>query len=993
MQKRHHRRIFLPLFWIVSFCYFPSALWSQTSGDEFPYVIRQWTAESGLPQNGIVFVHQGPKGYLWIGTYSGLVRFDGRKFKVFDSPDSKSENFKSAINCPNGDLWFSTSSHVYTLKNSELIPVDIPKGIRAPEIVSYDGKVILRGLSALWAYENDKFEKVFDLKLEAPGALDIQTYQVVDGKVYVQTSDSLLFMVDDHGTSQIEYHKRFMGIFTGPEDKLYSRTLDGFLRIEGENITPVDSSTLSSDFKTFKDYIILNDSIHVRLHSEFIEIIKNGEIYFCDGSLNKKFARISTVHSDSEGNLWVGSLSDGLFALLPKLFHAPNINYRYFSGSQFVYVGDSLVLFDCIGGGVGRLRLDSLEIPPEYVYKTRRLWTCLMEDGSYWYSGMGGFPFIYDPVNDSASYIPLKSWTEIRTTALFKDSKNRIWHGGGSGLSLYDPVKRELVLLSEETDTFRTHKIYEHRNDSIYFACDHGVGFCWDKKVSFLKISPDFPYHLVRSAYVDSMGVVWIGTAKRGLFAYYKNQLFGFGYSTGKLGRDVWTIIEDDFGFFWMSSNSGVYRAKKQHLIDYMLGNRFDYPVSRFGTMDGMPNSEFNAHTQNKGDKDKYGRLWFSSVGGPVFVNSGQVIQVPRKYSIYAEDVVINGISATIDDLKRLPSDVKQISVTINYPYFYRNEDLYLEYRLKGFYDRWQTLEKDHKINITGLRGGEYTLEVRSINSDKRLSIPIHVETKLTEKTWFRVILWVTGVAIFTIIIQLILRRRRDKAREMGKTKKRMSELELQAFQAQMNPHFIFNSLSSIQSLFLSRKEKEANAYLGKFAALMRNVTVQASMQLVPMAMERELLSTYVDLENLQFDDPMEFEFVVHDIDVDTTRIPSSLLQPLVENAIKHGIIPKTNGRGKITIECIKEDDFIEIHVRDNGIGRDASRILNKQKYPGRKSHGLNMILDRISTINGLHQVEISLFIDDLTNNLGEPIGTEVILFVPLELSKLDVSD
>lgn len=230
----------------------------------------------------------------------------------------------------------------------------------------------------------------------------------------------------------------------------------------------------------------------------------------------------------------------------------------------------------------------------------------------------------------------------------------------------------------------------------------------------------------------------------------------------------------------------------------------------------------------------------------------------------------------------------------------------------------------------------------------------------------FIVILILAVLLTFLVVRAVITRRERMK--------RRIQELELKAIRAQMNPHFIFNALGSIQNLISQKKDKEAKEYLVNFAKLLRIVLSSSEKRFVPLSDEILSLELYIRLEQLR----VPFKFVIQispDMNTENIEIPGMLLQPLVENAIKHGIAPK--GEGDIRLDFKAVDEMLRVEVRDSGKGfsdTDSKAV---------KGFGLKSVRDRLSLLNKELDLNISLKTENIIEN-GEVVGAKVSLVIPI---------
>lgn len=215
--------------------------------------------------------------------------------------------------------------------------------------------------------------------------------------------------------------------------------------------------------------------------------------------------------------------------------------------------------------------------------------------------------------------------------------------------------------------------------------------------------------------------------------------------------------------------------------------------------------------------------------------------------------------------------------------------------------------------------------------------------------------------------------------------KVQMATNELKALRAQMNPHFVFNSLNSIQNFIMSSDGEEAVKYLSKFAKLMRTILNNSERATVTIREEIHALQLYLELEVLRFENKFDYTIEIDPgIDQDFYEIPTMLIQPYVENAIIHGLMPKPS-KGHLLIKIDMDKTHIICTVIDTGIGRKRSMQLKEKS--GKKEHvsmGMRITRDRLAVLNNIHNSNLSVNITDLVTEEKEPQGTKIEIFIPI---------
>jgi hypothetical protein len=221
-----------------------------------------------------------------------------------------------------------------------------------------------------------------------------------------------------------------------------------------------------------------------------------------------------------------------------------------------------------------------------------------------------------------------------------------------------------------------------------------------------------------------------------------------------------------------------------------------------------------------------------------------------------------------------------------------------------------------------------------------------------------------------------------ESERTKAEFQRQATELELQALRAQMNPHFIFNCLNSINRFIIKNDAAKAADYLTKFAKLIRIVLQQSGKPFIPLEDELKYLQLYMDLEALRFEKPFTYEINCDGIDTSSVMIPTLLIQPFVENAIRHGLHAKANGNGAINININLQGDILHCKICDNGIGRAAAII---KEETGKKSMGINLTQHRLQLIDPAKQERVGIKIHDLINDSGHNAGTCVDIKIPVK--------
>lgn len=254
---------------------------------------------------------------------------------------------------------------------------------------------------------------------------------------------------------------------------------------------------------------------------------------------------------------------------------------------------------------------------------------------------------------------------------------------------------------------------------------------------------------------------------------------------------------------------------------------------------------------------------------------------------------------------------------------------------------------------------------------------------ELLRRFWSELL--ILAVIVFLVIIGIRWRINyiRRKEKEQNDLQQKFAQLEMKALRSQMNPHFIFNAINSIQHYVLTSEKELANKYLVKFSQLMRNILDLSKQELISLKDELETVGLYLDIESLRFNNAFSFSISVSpDVSVSDIRLPPLIIQPFVENAIWHGLLLR-EGNKKLEITVSREENVLVIKIDDNGIGRQAAQKFSNKELK-RRSFGMDITQDRLNVLEQVFGISISFYVQDKTDKDGIPLGTAVFINIKL---------
>ena len=557
---------------------------------------------------------------------------------------------------------------------------------------------------------------------------------------------------------------------------------------------------------------------------------------------------------------------------------------------------------------------------------------------------------------DGLFSIDLSNYTEkaykdilprLSISSHFKDSKGNIWMTMGRGHLVFGREDNELIIFDHAKDTINT--FITPRN---YCECPNGEVWL--------------------AGEAEGLGLLSVENPKAGIIK--KVRLLKENGTNIKATR----VACNQKNELWVMSNSGLLKM-----------NRNDWSYKNFSYAYGLKS------TSDLFSFLKSGELFIGARDGVYAIDTEKLIinnKVPKPYVV---SILTNkGPKNKLEDhLKQEPIYLKpnENVLTIEFSainHSLANQTKYL-YQLEGIDEAWIDPGDKRSFTYSYVPGGDYVFKIRACNNEgiwneSAYELPIHVGTPWykTGLFWAFVIFSLAGFvyAYYQDRIQRIEKESRLKT----EFEKKMANVEMSALRAQMNPHFIFNCLNSIESYIIKSDTKKASQYLNNFSRLIRLILQNSRSNYVNLKDEIESIELYIKMEQMRFRDSFSYEInLAEGMNPENFEIPPMLIQPYIENSIWHGLDHDAKD-GKVLIEISKGTDTLICVVEDNGIGRKAAAKIRASKKVKRKSMGMDITAERIEIINKIYDTNNKINIEDLYDSNDNPLGTKVTLHIPL---------
>lgn len=932
-----------------------------------------FTTADGLVDNYIQSLYEDIDGQIWVGTTRGLSVYNGLKFNNFIPLAGVETSVESMIQDSSGTMWFGTDTGLFCMKNDSLHHFS--------------------------SGEPWEFDAVYDLALDDDGRiwggtdhglLQMSNYQVIT----ISRSDGLptnlinAIEFDDQGRLWVAMYgqgvfMRINGEFQkvrGVESAVvFSMTQVGdamWLGTLDNGIYEVDLRTLASS-KHDTDTGLPNNQVRALEADEWgnvwigtsgsgAAVYSGQQIQFFNRDNGLPGRRVYAVEEDVLGAKWLGIDNDKISLMHPD---SNNLFYRNIQG---------------LGGKVKSLELDDLG----------RMW-CGTEGGGLHIIGRDSTLTFGYTTGLVSNYIKAihhhGSTTYVATTDGINVMKR----------SLDDPWYFDTNLINRQ-DGLSENRITDLAIDNLgrlwFSTLGSGIGLMMnDGTIVNFDREVGLTANSVRSLVIDDLGWLWIGTA-------------GGGVSWMNLGADTLSIqpfpeniklLSDNIYFLQMDAEHNLWVGTEAGVEKVTFNEqREPIEVQKFRKEEGLLGIET---CTNASFIDSECNLWFGTIDGLAMTDPTMRFSNdhPPKTLVTGVNLFYENINDT--RLRTFVSDWGQIEDTLVLTYEQNHlgfefigidhiapQKVQYQWQLVGDESEWSPLSKQRSTTYSNLKPGDYIFQVRSANSEgimqeEAQEIRFVILAPFWQKTWFLIAAIILGVLFIAVVFYSRIKRVKRNERERSTRlllEKGMVELEQKALRLQMNPHFIFNTLNTIQGLIATRDAKTARLYLSKFSKLMRETLENSRESLISVEEEVSALQHYLALEKFSHGEVFDYEIITGE-GSDQYMIPPLLIQPFCENAIIHGLIPK-GGNGRLTISFTEGKNGLDISIEDNGVGRAKAASNKSQKINYHKSTGLQVTQERLDILNqnGGH----SIVFEDLEDSDGKASGTRVRLHVRMDI-------
>lgn len=974
-----HKQPFLLIKYILLLilCFAPILLQAQDP------VFIQLSEKNKLPDNEFYNILEDRKGFIWLCANKGLYRYDGKTFKNYSNPLQRGASVFNTQEDNLGRIWCNNISgqFFYILNDKLHLFTDLSK--------------YLNGELADFVITND-FLWVFTVR--AIYKIDLKTKQILErhsttknfgtpfssnNSIYVGAFDSIISINEDNNiTSLIETklpHKGKKGnaislgkaiIFKTNSTYIYSQIRNKKncfykLNFSQKKLEPLKGLESLEKIKLYTIFEQNNETWITTNQGVWVFTFKNAAFQLKKRFLTDK--HITKIIKDKDDNYWLTSLNNGV-CIIPNIhIETCNIPLKEENIKTLDKINDTTLVTGSNHGNVIFYNTNShtsttINLPANEG-KLSKLKYNPNQQKIYISKGFRSYVLDYRnlALEKTRFFDGVKSFSLLAHNDLLYTNhdkvillKNANYHGKGKFIS---------------TNKRTYDSFYDEKRHEVYVAFVDELAVydsLWNKQVILNKEKPIYGKSITQT----TNGIVWVATFKNGLLGIKDGKVIHHYTTENGLTSNIVEKIKADQNKLWIVNGNSI--------------QEFDILTDKFKTLtkrEGIKSYNISG-IETVGNKS-----YFSSDKGLFSVDRNNAFKTLHP-EVYFSAVEINEKDTLVTSNYTLKYNQNAIKISFNVNGFLFNQKGTYKYRLKGYNDTWLTTAiGENSIKYNSLAAGEYTFQVQPFLNSTNTTYEIKELYFLIKKPFWKTLWFILLIASLilggTILYFKKAMQKKEKERiaqlEKISLEKELIAINLTALRSQMNPHFIFNALNSIQDLVLQQNTDASYDYIVLFAKLIRNTLSYANRDFIPIEKELEFLNVYLQLEKLRFGD--DFTYTITYDAHEELEVPSLLVQPFIENALVHGLLHK-EGEKELDITFHLSENTLQCLITDNGIGRKKSKEINLRQGNRHESFALNAIKKRLEIFQKQYAVKIGFVIEDIYKN-SSPNGTRVIVTMP----------
>lgn len=966
--------------------------------------------DEGLPSTYITDITKDKDGFLWVATRNGLARYDGIHFvpqtELFAHSMNSSIN-EILYDSLRHTLWVGTEGGLYklnlqdyTIKDYhfvEFLGSEDYKGVEALEIDEGDLWFSMAAGIAQIHHKNDSMicyplSQYMAKKLEAEpfrGILDLSNDIIDENILWVSTTNGLirfhknepLYFTYRFAAKEKEaqnYYNQIRSVLPMDDGHLWLGTWSkGLIKFSPDRKEKSHQVIEPAQYQTFMERGVSPPILRINKNTAIVNSVSSCVLNLTSGSLSNcislktplgKRYGFSMNYIDESNRIWATSeYGLHLFDSVSMQFE----NYQFETEDPFFYINsvfeeignnqllitydhcEGAYLFDRNTGLTELFRPTTTKFLTENSFKGQGI--LALPNGQYWVVEKH---HIYQVDFQNKQLIPVQlpiDREKAMWTSVAMDRTDLIWLGSNSsGMFMMKPGQEGYAQVIEQENEKSTYGYIDHifadAENNIWFTSADGLNVYERQSATIIEYRPEKSLGIITNIIQGDDGQIWFGSREHGL---YEAKLIDqrieliqqYHHQQGLTEPGIRSIAFDELQKLWMITPRGIQSYDPIQKMSQIFS-------TSHGLITYDPRFHRNPSILSGIKLLNNGEMCFAPRGGVSFFKPSALklnseIPQPYLYQITSGDSVIIRDQFEKQSAFSIPYSKNELTIECSALAFSQSHLVSFEYRFDD--EDWKSMAGG-RIQFSRLSPDDYHFSFRVKNaagiSSKIHEIQIEIKPPWWRTWWFTLITALTMAFLISRWLKYRQKKREAKQRQIQEMELVMARLESKALRNQMNPHFLFNIFNNIQELILTGDTDRAYTYTTKFSKLLRMILDNARKEEISIERESEFLGLYLELESLRFDDVFEYQIDIEE-GLEFLYIPVFLIQPLVENAIRHGLLPSDHEK-KLNIKFFSENDELICTVIDNGIGLPESAQIDE---PDDRDHALKIIRKRIATI------------------------------------------
>jgi ligand-binding sensor domain-containing protein len=941
-----------------------------------------------LPSFEAYDVLQDRKGFIWITTDAGICRYDGSKLTVFTVKEGICENVVfRAYEDRKERIWFNTlSGYFFFYENKTFHSINANEELKRlcnayPMNSFYIGEndtlycATAQQAGIIKIPPQHNYSDIIRDTLSPMAANrflitnKLHPEECIMGRGNLKANDGVY-------TFTLSYNKKIVKIAVREKDRFLANSFVGKIDIHQNIYLPTGKQfNIISKDGDVKCYYFPQTIINCYLDKDndlWVCTARGGGYFYKNADLRKPPVRflttlsVSSIRIDREGSIWATTLDKGVFQSMNKRLLC--FNEREDKATYMQKDSDQLNISYASHKIISIFKNDSIYVNDiKKVINSSSDLSTIFLDGRYQYYTTENEIFRVDSKKKGDV---LKLSQQVGVIEILKTGKDSILFLSAPILIKFYNGKAEAI-----TTPFPNRSAIQLTNKKILISSRNNSGIYEFKNDRFIRYLDDLPQLRTRINCMleDKFGNLWIATNEHGLYCYDSSQkLHQYTTINNLISDKINAMAIDENNNLWIGSYNGL--TKLSYTKDLQ-----NVGITNFNKSHGIPNLQIDKLISFNG------KIVCITKENFFYFEAAELKKNATPPLNYIEFVSMNDDPYNARDTAVLSYDKKNLHIQASLIAYKNMQQQRFIYKLNGYDKNWH-YSATGDIQYTNLPHGKYDFTIYGLNNDNlRSNTPATFSFVIKKPFWLTWWFIKLEIILLSALIYLIFKFWKNKIekREHAKTliNQKMAEFKMTALRSQMNPHFVFNAISSIQHYILKQDTFKSYNYLAKFSLLIRTILDNSKEEYIALSQEINTLKLYIELEQIRFKQPFQFIFDIDEQLELETYIPTMLIQPYVENSIWHGLMPKkTNCILHLTLK--KSEQHIFVSIKDNGIGRDKSGKTNNLHV----SKGMSITEQRIKELEVSNGKKFSVTILDLTDDKGNPTGTEVQIIIPFDL-------